>query len=69
MTFEDQEPLTRTKWGEVSGGGVVVRRRDGSEVILKDALEAVALRMWPRVLSEAEGRDESRSAWADSRRL
>jgi hypothetical protein len=39
-------------WGRPSGGSVVVHRRDGSMVCLKEALEAVVLQMWPGFLPD-----------------
>jgi len=49
-----QGTKVKTEWGS-SESRVVVRRRRGSEVILKDALAAVVLRMWPAVLPDEEG--------------
>lgn len=49
LSFPDFDTALQSEWRGVQGD-VLVRKRDGKESSLSDALEAVVVRMWPEIL-------------------
>jgi len=54
LTLPSNEIDLGSSWEERPLGDVIVRRRDGSEVSLTDALTAVVNRLWPAVLPDED---------------